>query len=323
MDALTIIFWIVVILICVAFYVSLFIAVSYIATTLFSKIGHLISTLAAPLSKATNRINDKVHTLIPATSPLQKLYMPCIIFLASAILLIITFAKDLITVGNISEVFGVIIYNTVIGSFVETAQALSSRNLAISPAEVIAIGFTSYLSVLSVSKVRAYVREKQPIKTRILRSLLMIVYYPIVTSGFAVLAYYLNDIFAIIGNWGLDSIRSLFETNGISFFAKLGQLLLVLLLAYPTLLLLAMTLYEYLAGFFYGIFLILAFCLVGIAVQSLNVPDVTLDIILIILFFVADYRREDLEQLFEKARKWFKKTINKDDRKKSTDQVPL
>ncbi len=211
-----------------------------------------------------------------------------VIFLASLAFVAIVFVVTAIR-GELSDVMERMIYNTTMGTFF----SLFSGGFDISPAAVVSVGFSACLATTCMKSA-----EDVP-------WFIWIPYCLVFVAMSAILASYLAPVFETVGNWGVDSLRSLRENADAGFFVKLGRIIALLFLGYFAVVCFVMVLREYYACFCFGPITLAAILAVTLVLQLTTGygtgadVGVWVDVLYAIMFFggmiLIEYLRERAE----------------------------
>ena len=211
-----------------------------------------------------------------------------IVFLASLAFVVVVCIVAAIR-GDFSDTMEPLIYNTTMGTF----YALFSEGFSISPATVLAVGFSGFLASTCMKSA-----EDIP-------WFIWIPYCIVFVAMSAFLVTYLTPAIESVGTWGWDSLRSLWADKGTGFFGKLGRGIALLFLGYLTLVCLVMVVREYFACLCFGPITLVAIILVMLLMQIITgtgngVPEPTwMGVVIVILFFGSMLFVEFMRERYE------------------------
>ena len=255
-------------------------------------VSRLFDIITWPIRKVWERLKSFVEDLLPVglTTGAETFggMGSLVIFLASlAFVLIVCVATGIR--GELSDVMERMIYNTTMGTFF----SLFSGGFDISPAAVVAVGFSACLATTCMKSA-----EDVP-------WFIWIPYCLVFVAMSAILASYLAPVFETVGNWGVGSLQSLWSNSGAGFFGKLGRVIALVFLGYFAVVCFVMVLREYYACLCFGPITLAAILAVTVILQITTGygtgadVGVWVDVLYAIMFFggmiLIEYLRERAE----------------------------
>lgn len=208
-------------------------------------------------------------------------FMPFLLFAAALIYTVIVLCISFFQWDSDNNYVQHLLFNTTLGSFF----GFMSGRLDFSPAAIMAIAFSGSLLPLCMSS-----HECGGIKPRWFVRVPCYIVYLITSSSLAVM---LTGLFGVVGQWGFDTIVTLFNQESNSFFATAGKILALIPLAYIALLLCMIAVRTYAEGFLFGllgmiILIALAFLIQLIPQEYYALGDILEIILLLGMFFGLD-----------------------------------
>ncbi|MBO5837622.1 MAG: hypothetical protein J6Q92_07010 [Oscillospiraceae bacterium] len=178
-------------------------------------------------------------------------FMPFLLFAAALIFAVVSFWISASHWDTNDNYLIDLIYNTTLGSF----TGFLSGGLDFTPATIVAIAFSGTLMPLCMASHDPEF-DRAPWYIRA-------VCYTVYLVAFSILARLLTGLFQTVGQWGYNTIVSLYNRKTEGFFATAGKVLPLIPLCYVALLLCLITVKTYAESLLFGFLGMIALFLVG------------------------------------------------------------
>ena len=200
-------------------------------TPLARFVEKILGFLTGPMQKPIDKFRDKLETPTGPLAPFGGLLG--IAYLVCATVFCCVASHAMLSRGTTyTEFFTDLLFNTAFGAFASLFQDNFSGNFT--PVAFVSIGVSAFIAgffASSLKNAKWYVKLPGHVIS-------------LVAS--AILARLLTAPFQAVADWGAGSIVSLYHWQAAGFFPVLWKILLLILLCYIALLLILMTLHEYL-----------------------------------------------------------------------------
>lgn len=216
-------------------------------------------------------------------------FIPFCLFIIGAIFSLVLLLMRIGVEGGLLEYAQVLAYHTPIGAF----AGFFNEGLNFTPETAVSIAFSGALF-------SACMGNEKP--EGFLGYLIHFLRHVVFFATFAHLAVMLTGLFKVVGDWGYNTIVTLYNTETDSFLSGAGKILALILLCYPAIELFLLAVKEYAECILLGV-LFLLFCLVlALVVQyvldiSPEMQDILISGILLVVLFGVDLFRPYVDVL--------------------------
>ena len=215
-------------------------------------------------------------------------FIPFCLFIVGAVYSIILLLLQIGVEDGFTDYAQTLVFHTPVGSFLGFLE----EGLNFTPATAVSIAFSGavFSAVMGNEKPEGFLGYL----FHFLRHLVFFV-------ASAHLAVLLSGVFQSVGDWGFDTIKTLFNKETNTFFSTLGKFLLILLIGYPALELLLLAVKEYTECIVLGVLYLIFVLLVSVVMQYiLKFPNSdVLEWIMVIVLFAVDLFRPFIDKLFD------------------------
>ena len=251
------------------------------------ELGKLMSKPFGWLCKELKKQQEK-H--LPAPQQLDAVFfpfngfMPFLLFAAALIFAVVSFWISASHWDTQDNYLIDLIYNTTLGSFF----GFLSGGLDFTPATIVAIAFSGTLMPLCMASHDPEF-DKAPWYIRA-------VCYTVYLVAFSILARLLTGLFQTVGQWGYDTIISLYNRKTEGFFATVGKVLPLIPLCYVALLLCLITVKTYAESLLFGFLGMIALFLFGWLLSLLPDTYPILNQVIMVVFVLGMFFGLDILQ---------------------------